>query len=757
MRKTLLIGLIVFCLATFAGGVVWLAEKRLFLLTATVVLLLAFTCRRVDRGRIFIVICLTLGVLNGQRMVDPTGRLVVTQKHPVVLSGEVTAGTWQNTADGVNFTLTVHDEPRSQVRVFWRNGKPGDERRFAGGQVTVQGVLQPPRYFHNPGMLNWEWIRSRQGEAGSLSATSPPRLTPDGAPPVWRGLMWDWRQFFNHKLTTAMPASDAALLGNMLFGGYAGLDQDVVRDFTRTGLVHILSVSGSHVALVAAAGGWFCKRSGLAVRSSAVVLGTLIWAYVLFSGLVVPAVRSALMGSLVLAGNVLGRSPDSILGLVSLAAFFLAVTPSLVVDMSFLLSFGSTAGLLILAPIIAERLKAWPSLAALPLAVAIGAQIAVTPLILAFVHQLSLSSLAANLFFTPLAELAMTIALAGLLLPVAGSALLVTASLLIGVVTRGLAWLASHPLAAVSVHSAPLWTMSLYYFTLAACFYAVQAKPDKTNRRYWHCVGIVSFCAWIIFLTPLTAPDFAVYFLDVGQGNAAIVLTPGGKTILIDSGSREMGDTGRRVVAPVLSGMGVHKLDLLLLTHGHDDHAGGAVMVAVEHPIAETWFPVNDFSPPIEQLLVLHPPAKTLQVTGGEKTVLDGVTVQVVYVDMTADGNNENEHSAFYLISYLGRRFLFTGDAPAEQELASMRGLLRVTALQVAHHGSNTSSDPAFLAACQPEWAVISVGQGNRFGHPAPDALKRLGKQGCNILRTDQKGAVGFEERGGKWIVKTFR
>ena len=757
MRKNLLIGLGVFCLANLGGGIVWLAEKQIFLLAALGVLLASFAGRPKERGLLFVVICLTLGLLNGQRMVDPNGRLIIVQKHPGALEGAVLPGSWQNTADGVSFTLAVTDGNRGQVRVFWKTGKPEDERRLSGGRVSAQGVLHPPRYFHNPGMLDWEWIRSRQNEAGTLSATSAPRLTSGGSPPVWRGWLWDVRQSFKQKLTAAMPAKDAALLENMLFGGYAGLDQDTVRDFTRTGLVHILSVSGSHVALVAATGGWLCKRAGLAVRSSAVILGVLVWSYVLFSGLVVPAVRSALMGSLVLVGNVLGRAPDSALGLVSLATLFLAVTPSLVIDMSFLLSFGSTAGLLVLAPVIADRLKSWPPIAALPLAVAVGSQLAVAPLLLAFSHQLPLASLAANLFFTPLAEAAMTVALVGLLTPFVGSLLLVAASLMLGAVTRGLAWLASHPLAAVPVHWAPLWSMTLYYVALFAFFYAAKADNEEKSSCRWHCVAVISFSAWLTFLTPLFNPDFAVYFLDVGQGNAAMVLTPGGRTILIDSGSREMGDTGRRVVAPVLSGMGASNLDLLLLTHGHDDHAGGALSVAAEHPVLETWFPSNDFSPAIEQLLIVHPPAKTVRVTGGEKAVLDGVAIEVVYVDTVADGNNENEHSAFYLISYLGRRFLFTGDAPAEQELAAMRHLPSVAVLQVAHHGSNTSSDPAFLAACQPACAVISVGQDNRFGHPAPGVLKRLRKQGCSILRTDQNGAVGFEERDGQWQVKTFR
>lgn len=757
MRAYVLAGLGIFCLATAAGGIYWLGSRTLYLWGTLVLLAFSAVCRQEkfwQKGALLVVCCL-LGFLNGQRMVDPTGRLVVKEKQPAVLTGLVVPGSWQNSEENVRFTLETENGPTGLVRIFWRGGTTADERRLVGARVSVQGSLQPPRYFHNPGMLDWSWIRRRQKEAGTMSVSAAPKLLMGGSPPVWRQWLWDRRQGFRTKLASAMPTSDAALLENMLFGGYNGLDPEMVRDFTRTGLVHILSVSGSHVALVAAAGGWICRQAGLAVRFSAILLSLLIWGYVFFSGLVVPAVRSALMGSFVLIGNVLERPPDSIVGLTLLASLFLAGTPSLAVDMSFLLSFGSTAGLLLLAPRIAERLSAWPSFLALPLAVALGSQLAVTPLILAFSHQLPLSSLAANLFFTPLAELAMTVALAGLLLPVAGQGLLVVASLLLGGVERGLAWLSWHPFAALPVRQAPWWSAAFYYLALISYFYVPRSEKQKLYPR--RPLMLLAFGVWLLCLSPLWLPRFAVYFLDVGQGNAAVVLTPHGHAIVIDSGSREAGDTGRRVVSPVVSGLGVYQIELLLLTHGHDDHAGGAVAVAADHPVRIAWFPADDFSPAIEQLLTKQPPHALCRVRGGERTIIDGVLVETLYVGRGTGDDNENEHSAFYLITYGGKRFLFTGDAPADQELMAMNSLMPVDVLQVAHHGSKTSSDAAFLAACRPKNSVISVGENNRFGHPAPDTLLRLARQGSLVFRTDRQGAIAFEQRRGHWMVKTFR
>lgn len=756
MRKWVIAGCGCFCLATAAGGVVWLGGRLAFLAAALTVLLSVVIFRTgVARRQALVGACLVLGLLNGQRMVDPRERLMVAEPQPAALQGVVVPGSWQNADDGVRFTLATNGGGHNLVRVVWRTGGPQAERRLVGAHVVVQGELRPARYWHNPGLLDWEWLRWRQGESGTLTIKLAPQVLPGGAAPVWRGWLWDQRQALKRALAQAMPPADAALLENMLFGGYGGLDAELVRDFTRTGLVHILSVSGSHVALVAAAGGWMCRQAGLAVRSSAVALALLLWGYVFFCGLVVPAVRAALMGTLVLIGNLLGRSPDAVLGLSLLAALFLSVEPRLAVDVSFLLSFGSTAGLLLVAPVVVERLNPWPRLLALPLAVVIGAQVAVLPLSLAFSHLLSTSALAANLLFAPLAELAMVTALAGLLLPGVGRILLVLASLLLGGAQRGVAWLSGHPFAVLPLCHATWWAVGLYYTGLLAGGYALSLAPSR--RKTWCRWGaLICLAGWLICVLPVRPSGFAVYFLDVGQGNAAVVLTPGGKTIVVDAGSRENGDAGRRVVSPVLSGFGRRSVDLLLLTHGHDDHAGGALALAADKPVGEVWFPASDYAPLIEQLLIEHPPQRVRPVRGGETLVLDGVTVEVLYAG--ADGAaDENEQSAFYVITYKGRRFLFTGDAPAEQEVAAVGRGLPVDVLQVAHHGSDTSSDAAFLAVCRPAWAVISVGRGNRFGHPAPAALARLANQGCRILRTDRQGAVAFEERGGQLQVSTYR
>ncbi len=758
MRKWVIAGGCLFCLATAAGGFSWLGERRVLLAAAMAALLAMAVLRSgAARRQTLVAACLVLGLLNGQRMIDPRDRLVVAEQQPAALVGIVVPGSWQNAGDGVRFTLETTGGRRGLVRVFWRNGTPQDERRLLGAHVMAQGVLRPMKYFHNPGLLDWEWRRWRQGEAGTLAIKAAPAILPGGEAPAWRAWLWERRQALKQEIARAMPPADAALLENMLFGGYGGLDPELVRDFTRTGLVHILSVSGSHVALLAAAGGWLCRQAGLAVRSSALLLGVLMWGYVFFCGLVVPAVRAALMGSLVLIGNLLGRGPDAVLGLTLLAAVFLGADPSLAVDVSFLLSFGSTAGLLLLAPAVAERLKAWPRLVSLPLAVAIGAQLAVLPLSLAFSHLLSLASLTANLLFTPLAEGAMVVALTGLLAPAGGRALLVLSSLLLGAANRGVAWLSGHPFAVLPLRHVPWWAVALYYAGLLAGFYALTAEQEPQRRKACQWGAGVCLGAWLFCLLPAIDSGFAVYFLDVGQGNAAVVLTPGGKTIVIDAGSREAGDIGRRVVSPVLSGFGRRTVDLLLLTHGHEDHAGGAVALAADKPIGEVWFPANDYAPLLERLLIEHPPQRVRPVRGGETLALDGVTVDVLQAGGADDGTGGNEHSAFYLISYKGHRFLFTGDAPAQQECAAVQRNLPVEVLQVAHHGSDTSSDAAFLSACQPAWAVISVGRDNRFGHPSPAALERLNKQGCRILRTDRQGAISFEEQGDRLLVKTWR
>jgi competence protein ComEC len=266
--------------------------------------------------------------------------------------------------------------------------------------------------------------------------------------------------------------------------------------------------------------------------------------------------------------------------------------------------------------------------------------------------------------------------------------------------------------------------------------------------------GLIILTAGALFFF---SPDsrFMVHFMDVGQGEAALVITPGRGAVLIDAGARgPYGDydAGERVVLPYLKYYGIRSLDLLILSHGHNDHAGGAAAVAGQAPVRRLWLPKNAGGRDIERLLAASPSLLPEYMEDGQTAEVDGAVVKVLYApDSRYTARKKTaETSAVVKISLPGGEILFTGDAQAaaEREIAFAAG--RVSVLKVSHHGSGTASDPLFIAATNPSLAVISVGAGNSYGHPAAQTLDRLLRQGCAVLRTDQEGAVLVEIQDGR-------
>ena len=265
--------------------------------------------------------------------------------------------------------------------------------------------------------------------------------------------------------------------------------------------------------------------------------------------------------------------------------------------------------------------------------------------------------------------------------------------------------------------------------------------------------------------------ELQVHFIDVGQGDAALVITPHGHAFMVDAGGvREGGyDIGRMVDVPYLLHYGVRQLDYIFLTHAHDDHAAGVRGILGKIPVkavmtghegAGEYLKVfgRGEAARLEKLL-----APLRENTSME---LDGVRIEILYSPDSREvreGNVQatgNEFSNLIRVSYGQASFLFTGDLVTAQEAELLRRgtQLGSTVLKVGHHGSRTSSSEAFLQAVNPRWAVISCGYANSFGHPHKEIVQRiLDVTGAELLRTDEKGAIVFRTDGDSMKVECYR
>lgn len=656
-----------------------------------------------------------------------------------------------------------------------------------GDGIQLTGSIREFHDYGNPGRMNTVMSNKAKGICGRAMISKYSLVIEPRQEHSLARLAEQVRNKYEEYMAQAMPKQDAAAIFAMLFGGYQGIRPELLEAFTVTGIVHILSVSGSHITLMAGTANIVGRFLHMSPRATAALATGVILFYSLLAGAIPPVIRSALMGILTLLALTAGRERDAqhILGLVALG--LLLYSPLWLFDISFQLSFGATAGLLYLAPPLRERLrKKLPIFVADSLAVTIGAQLSVLPIIAWYFNVLSLSSLLANLVIAPIVEWIIVAGLlAGLLaslIPMAGKVVFLLASVVLGLVYELSRWVAALPGSQIYMPTFSWWGGMLYYIGLGWLVIG-----DEHRKRLMSCVGmgrkLRDSKGWqAVFLLGMLVVVFCcgqmrcnnkemqVHFIDVGQGDSALVITPHGRAFMVDTGGVREGsyDIGSRVDVPYLLHYGVQKLDYIFLTHAHDDHAGGVKGILSKIPVGAIGighegagdylqtFGTGEIGK-IKKLLV--------PLQEGSSIEVDGVRIDMLYspeskkVQESQLQATGNEFSNLIRVSYGEASFLFTGDLIAEQEQQVLANGTNVasTVLKVGHHGSRTSSSKEFLTAVNPGWAVISCGYNNSFGHPHKEILHRLTScTKAEILRTDQQGAIVFRTDGKSIKVESF-
>lgn len=643
------------------------------------------------------------------------------------------------------------------------------EKRDAriGDVVNVYGKVKEIRDFQNPGRIDRAGAYARDGVYARMTVQDDDVWVAQ-TEGDWRRWIADLRQSVRERLASIMSERDAAVLFAILFGGYYGIPPEWIENFSVLGIIHILSVSGAHIAVLSSFVLIGCRLLRLRGALQFAVVTTIICGYALVAGLTPPVVRAVVMGMATFGALAFHRQRDARNALSLVAMGMLAYEPSLLYDISYQLSFASTAGIIYLVPKLEERLTRLPRWMASSIGVTISAQLATVPFIVWYFHRISLSSIVANLTIVPFLEMVMVLGLVGLSVSClwmwGGTVCLVGCGMLLGLAMEEVRLFAIMPFASVDVPEMSLfWSVGYYAVLLWLFGYHPNVLPSVTalwSRLTWRKVGIGMVCFLIVGCVYAFAPSddkMRVHYLDVGQGNAALVETPHKKFILIDAGGR-LGrgdgayDVGARVVVPYLRYAGVKELDMMVLTHGHQDHAGGATEVVRAIPVDTVIVAREHQSKSIRNLIRQDERYRVVEYADSRtKREIDGVMIEILHAPTEMQGQRRgNEASNLVRVSYAGKRFLFTGDMESLQEESIMMQNLDVASdvLCVAHHGSKTSTSAEFLARCAPQYAIISAGYQNSFGHPHPTVLKRLAERDTVVWRIDERGYVLMEADG---------
>ncbi|HEY1262201.1 MAG TPA: ComEC/Rec2 family competence protein [Terriglobales bacterium] len=679
-----------------------------------------------------------------------------------------------------------------------------------GDRVRFPAKLESPRNFRNPGGFDYRGYLAAQdifvlGTAKADKVEMLPGFS--GSRAEW------WRVRMHHSIVERIhqlwPEEQAGLIDAMVIGEDAFLGRDTRQEFQRSGTYHVLVVSGMNVGILALAVFWVLRRMRVSDAVSAMATVLLAAGYACLTDVGAPIWRATLMLALYLGTRLVYRGRSMLNAVGAAALGLLLVDPRALFGASFQLTFlcvlliaGAGVPLLErtsqpylrglrrldspsydwrLPPRVAQlrldlravagRLQR-PFGARLPvfvLATALRITLSGFELLLIsalmqiglalpmayYFHRATVLGLPANILVVPLVGFLMpaavlAVALAYISVLAAKIPALIAGWALIGI-TGSVRWLGGLRMSDIRLATPQLFSI---LFAVAA---VTAALLMARRRALYAALGVAALAAaalWIVLVPPspqVRAGSLEVTAIDVGQGDSLLLISPHGRTLLIDAGGNANDqahfDIGEEVVSPYLWSRGIRRLDVVALTHPHADHMGGMPAVLANFHPRELWLP-QGASP--DRLAVLMKRAAELGIPAISRAAGDEIAFDDARIDVLAPfreavaSSRQNDDSLVMKIAYRDTSALMEGDAERQTEKRISIAPLRTDLLKVAHHGSATSTSPQLLAAAAPKFAVISVGAHNRYGHPRQDVLGRLEAAHVLTYRTDSNGAVTF-------------
>jgi competence protein ComEC len=753
----------------------------------------------------------------------PAPELDVVGREVVILSGCVVEPPALS-GERERFLLELEPHARVQVTLYAKPDEALPALAY-GSVIELDARVRSPRNYENPGAFDYRRYLARHDIYWTASsAARTVRLLPGRCGSPFQKAVMDLRAAAMARIN-ALYGRDpyqAAMMQAVLLGQQFQMQKVWTGDYRSTGTFHTLVISGTHVAIVAAFVFFVLRVCFVPATLAGALTAAVAWLYALVTGFNAPCVRSAAALTLVIAAGYFFRERRPLNLLAAVALGFLLFDPDQLFDASFQLSFLAVAFLGVFATpliratsgplargladlanrdrdihleprvaqfriemrLLAETLH---GVLKLPLVAARRGVVVVArvlfflyqitavsaviqaglalPMIVYF-HRVGLSGLTANALVVPLMGLAIPV---GFLAVFTGWAWVAR----IGGVLLALSRTIVHWHATLD----PDWRIPTPPLWLGIAFSLALIAAAMARGRWWRVASgaavaaLLALLLWQPFPPDVHPGELELAVIDVGQGDGLLLIFPDGRRMILDGGgipsfgssSKSQLDVGEDVVAPYLWDRNIRNVDVVALSHAHDDHIGGLPALVSDFRPRELWTGATPESPAWRILRdrAVHLGVKIVPMLAPRHFAWGGAQIEILapFADYVPAGEPTNDDSLVMRVRYGKHSFLLCGDAerPIEYRMLSENELQPDDVLKVGHHGSHTSSTQAFLDAVRPVFAIVSVGQDNSYGHPHADVIDRLLDHNAVVYRTDLDGLVSIRTDGRRFHIGTWR
>ncbi len=662
-------------------------------------------------------------------------------------------------------------QTKGKIKLFIPHPSHGERIFFRpGDRIEAYAKMKIPRSFANPGAFDYISYLESDGIylVGYIKSTKLLSLKKNRNW-KWNAIMAEWRQKIAFQVQNMCRLKEeyremGSFILAITIGNREDFKKETKRLLIRGGLYHIVAISGLHVGFIAFLIFRFLSFFKCPDRWSSLLTALILLTYLPLTGGRGSALRATTMAVFYLIGRTIHRK-SHILTSIFLSAFLLLLKkPSFLYDPGFQLTYAATFSIVLFYPLLLKMIS-WSNIFCSSIFLTVSAQIGVFPILAYHFNTVVWISLLTNILIIPLMVIIIPFSFGLELSLFINDSFSYLFAFPLMILIKSIFSVAtiynSMPFLSYRIPAPPIFIIVMYYFFTWGL--------HTLRTKYLKASFFILFLSSLILISihpfsPKIKELSEITFIDVGQGESALITSPDGYCMLIDGGGRwgDRFDAGEMVISKFLWHKKLKKIDCVILSHLHADHAGGVPSLIENFRIKEI------IISEVEKQEKLFSEIKNICLKRGTKIHLiredliqhhDHFTLELFHIDLEkGQPMKENERSLIAKITCGKVRFLFTGDAPSSIEMAILESRRDINSeiLKIGHHGSNDATTQSFLEAVDPAVCIVSCGAYNRWGHPMPQVLERIDQIGARLYRTDKDGAVTILTNGSSYCVESF-